>query len=271
MAFMSSQFFVYVNSQDRLNQADTNSNFTYNIALPQDHKFTHVSLIDATIPKSYYLIQSGYNTFQLTEGATTVTITVPIGNYQLSQWTTTLTSLLTTNSPNGWVYTVTYPFPSTSGELGKLLYTVSGNTSQPILTFGAVMYEPFGFRQSSSNQFSSSQLLSTTVIKLQSEDRLLLHCDIINNPGNDNVLAAINAGTVVPMSTIVYENQEPDIITHELTSDNIKTIRITLQDENGIEQILNGLNMNLTLMFYKKEPVWDTFRRYVELEALKNK
>lgn len=261
MAFISSQYFVYVNSNNRI--SGTNGNFSYAVDLPDDHNFTHVTVIDATIPKSYYLIQEGYNTFQLTEGVSSVTISVPIGNYLLSAWTTTLTGLLNANSPNGWTYAVTYP-TGAFAETGKLTYTVTGNSSQPSITVTNTLYEPFGFLSGSTNTFVSDGLVSSTVIKLQSEDRILISSDICNNPNSDNILVAINAGEVVPFSTITYENANPDYNTHEIKQGK-KVMNIAISNEAGINLTLNGLNMNMTLLFYRKENIMDIVKKFIQL------
>lgn len=265
MAFISSQFFVYVNSSNRL--SGTNGNFSYAVDLPDDHNFTHVTVIDATIPKSYYLIQEGYNTFQLQENGTTVTISIPIGNYLLTAWTTTLSGLLTTNSPNGWTYTVSYP-TGTFAETGKLTYAVTGNSSQPSIITTNTLYEPFGFLAGTTNTFVSNSLTSTTVIKLQSEDRLLISSDIISNPNSDNILVAINAGDVVPFSTITYENSNPDYNTHEIIQGK-KTMHVAIANEDGINLALNGLNMNMTLLFYRKENIMDIIKKFIQLLVIK--
>ena len=81
-----SQHVVYVNSADRL--SGTSDNFTYNINLPSDKKFNKVVVLDALIPKSYWLVQNGYNTFQLTENGVTATVTLPVGNYNLNSFKT---------------------------------------------------------------------------------------------------------------------------------------------------------------------------------------
>jgi hypothetical protein len=186
MSIPNNKHFVYVNSRNRI--AGTDANFTYNIDFPPDRKFDHVVLLEALIPKSYWLVQTGYNLFALQENNQTVQISVPTGCYALAQWMNQISALLTSASPNGWVYTVTYPSlsnPAVLNEQGQLVYTVTGNSSQPSLIFDThcVLYEPMGFQQNSVNVFSNNTLQSTCVIKMQSEDRLMIHSNCVNNPG----------------------------------------------------------------------------------------
>ena len=84
--FVQNPYYVYVNSRDRI--AGSDENFTYNIQFPEGEEFTHVVLLNALIPKSYYLIQTNTsldNVFTLRENGVSVTVTVPVGNYSLSR------------------------------------------------------------------------------------------------------------------------------------------------------------------------------------------
>ena len=51
--------------------------------------------------------------------------------------------------------------------------------------------------QDQPNVFFGTTLTSTCVIKLQSEDRLLIHSNITNNSGHDDVLVSINSTTSI--------------------------------------------------------------------------
>lgn len=255
-------FYVYIDSRKRL--SGTDSNFTVAIPLPDDHSFTHVTLLNALIPKSYYLIQAGFNTFQLQENTSIVTITVPIGNYTLSTFQSTISNLLSSNSPNGWTYSLSYP-NSTLPDTGKFTYTVSGNSSQPSLIFGPDLFEPFGFLQNSNNTFVNNTITSTCVIKLVSEDRLILHSSLVNNPNLDNILISINSATNIPFSSISWINFAPEYRSHKLVNNSIKVASFSLTDEGNRLLDLNGLNMNLTLAFYRKDNIFDIIRNFIRL------
>lgn len=259
-------YYVYIDSRKRL--SGTDSNFSYQIQFSPDQDYTHITLLNALIPKSYYLIPEHNNTFQLQEGLQIVSIDIPIGNYFLQAWQSTLSSLLTANSPNGWVYNVTYP-AATGADTGKLRYSVTNNTSQPSIIVSS-LFEPFGFFMNTTNTFINDSLNSTTVINLQSETRLLLHCSLVNNPAEDNVLISINATSNVSFSTISYINYAPEYRSHRITSQLSQTVSFSLTDESGNILDLNGLNMNLTLMFFKKDPINDIIRNYLKMQVLKD-
>ena len=79
MVSINNPYYVYVNSRNRLDGTD--SDFSYNVKFPPGLDVDHVTVLNALIPKSYYLIQLGHNTFDLQEGNSIVTIPIPVGNY----------------------------------------------------------------------------------------------------------------------------------------------------------------------------------------------
>lgn len=267
--FVTNPYYVYVNSRDRI--SGTDENFTYNIQFPPGVDFTHVVCLNALIPKSYYLIQNGplENIFQLQENNTVVTITVPIGSYLLAAFRSVIGTLMTNASPNGLTYTLTYP--SLSGaDTGKWTFTQNNGAIVSSITVNEHFFEPFGFFANSTNTFNGTTLVSTCVIKLQSEDRLLIHSNMVNNPGMDDVLVSINSTTSINYSSIAYDCVAPEFYSHILTSKDNHTYSFSLTDENGELIQLNGLNMNLTLLFYKKDAIFDQIRNFLRTLVFNN-
>jgi len=259
-------FFVFINSRNRIDGTD--SNFTYAINFPADLEFDRVVVLNALIPKSYYLIQSGDNTFQLQEGSSIVTITVPIGSYLLSTFKNTISSLLTAASPNGLTYTVTYPVNS-APDTGLWTYTQNNGSIVSSLIFNSTLYEPFGFLPSSTNVFSGTTLISTAVLKLQSEDRLLIHSNLTDNAGNDDVLVSINSTTSINYSSINYECQSPEFFSRILNSQHNNTYSFQLTDEDDKIVDLNGLNLNMTILFYKRDDIFERIKAFLKMAVLK--
>lgn len=264
--FVTNPYYVYINSRNR--ESGTDENFTYNIQFPQGFDFTHVVCLNALIPKSYYLVQSGDNVFQLQENNTTVTVTVPIGSYLLSAFQSTIATLLTNASPNMLTYNLSYPALS-GPDTGKWTFTQTNGSIVSSLIFNSSFFEPFGFFANSTNVFNGTTLISTCVIKLQSEDRLLIHSNIVNNPGVDDVLISINSTTSINYSSIAYECPAPEFYAHLLTSPNNSTYSFSLTNEDGELMQLNGLNLNFTLLFYKRDPIWDQIRNFMKMAVLK--
>jgi hypothetical protein len=258
--------FVYVDSVRKI--AGTSSSFTYNLNLPSDMKFDRVVVLDALIPKSYYLIQSGLNTFQLQEGATTVTVTMPVGNYTFNAFKTVVAAQLTAASPNGWIYTILSPNTNAQADSGKFTYVVAGNSSQPSLIFTNQnsIYEQFGFDVNTTNVFIGNNLISTNVCKLQVEDRIYLNSNIVSGgPNVYGVLQEINGSPSPTFSSIVYQCTAPEYYSKILAVSASSSASFALSDEHGQELDLNGLSCNFTLMFYQNNDIWDRIKNFLRL------
>ena len=261
---ITAKHFVYVDSRSRINGTD--SNFSYLINLPPNESYDRVVVLNAQIPKSYYLVEAPANTFILIEGASTVTVTVPSGDYVLQAWMYTLQSLLNTNSPSGWTYTVTYPSILTSPNTGKLTFSVSGNAGiQPSITVSSQFFEQFGFNSASVNTFVSDALTSSNVIKLQVEDRLFITSDIVEGTTNTCVLQSINSAPSPDYSSIQYHCFAPEFYSKPLRSQYNQVYNFSLTDENGKVLETNGLNITMTLLFYKESDIVERLKAFMKL------
>jgi len=264
MMFVTNPYYVYINSRDRI--SGTDEDFTYNIQFPDGWEFTHVVCLNVLIPKSYYLIQADglENNFQLDENGTTVTVDVPVGSYLLNSFKTTISTLLTNASPHGLTYTLAYP-SSSGADTGKWTYTQTNGAIQSTIICNTHLFEPLGFFSGSTNAFTGTTLESTCVIKLQSEDRLLIHSNVANNPGQDDILVSINSTTSINYSSIAWDCPSPEFYCHLLSSKHNNAYSFSLTDENGELIQLNGLNMNITLLFFKKDPIFDQIRNFLRM------
>lgn len=268
MSHILNPYYVYVDSSNRI--SGTDSNFSYSIPLPPlpgSQRYTHVTVLDALVPKSYFLVQAGLNTFQLSENGTTVTLSMPVGNYTLAVWETTIQSVLNAGSPNGYTYNVTFPSVNVV-QTGMLTYTV--NSTNPIsLTFNQFLYEPFGFPKNSTNSFVGGSLTSTTVIKLQSEDRIFITSSLVANPFNDSVLVAFNASANVNFSSITYINYCPEYNTKILASSTNGIYNFCVTNESFTVLNTNGLNICMSLLFFTMNPLYDKIELFLRMMTLK--
>ena len=82
----------------------TNSSFQSKVIDLGSNTFDTVCLVQSSIPKSNYNMPSGYNTFQLKEINTTVTVTIPPGSYNKNNLLTAVTTALNSASPNGQLH-----------------------------------------------------------------------------------------------------------------------------------------------------------------------
>lgn len=248
------KYIFYIDSDLRLSpETSTSSSFSYILYLPQDA--THVSVMQATIPKSYYLVQSGNNTFTLKHGVTTYVITIPIGNYSMRKFKATLTSLL--NAASAFVYTVTYPGMSDdSAETGKFVYTVTGNAGvQPQFIFPSTstLYRQMGFEEASTNTFVADTLTSTNVLDFDLVSAIYILSDIceagVNQQQSSSVLQEIFAQNTVTYARIGFLNPCPELTAKPLMKDRtVFTFSICDNDSRPLN--LNGLQINLSLLVF---------------------
>ena len=83
---LKENYIAYINSYNNLVSTDSTSNFTVMINLPKNNNFNKVVVLQMSIPKSYYLVQNGYNTFNIYEpdNLSCHLVTIPVGNYTRS-------------------------------------------------------------------------------------------------------------------------------------------------------------------------------------------
>lgn len=250
MKYYTKKQIFYVNSARRL--GGISSNFHYYLNIDPTEQYDRVVVLAASIPKSYYLIDSSHNQFSLKEDVSQITITFPTGNYTRRSLATTLTTLLNDNSPNGYTYAITYTNIGSGNDDGKYVFTVTGNGGvQPEFNFTDQMYEQLGFEINSTNTFVGDTLTSTNVINLTNEATLFIHSDICQNSEGDDVLQDIYTVGDSSYSMINFENKTPMEYGKEMVLSQKNIYHFNVSDENGRVIDTNGINVNFTLMVYK--------------------
>ena len=116
------KYIACVNSYNKLSVSDSTSNFSVKINLPKNNVFDRVVVSQVSIPKSFYMIPNGYNTFHLLEpNQTPQVVIIPCGNYTKSALLAQLIISLNTASLLPYVYSVT-----ASLLTGLLTFCVNG-------------------------------------------------------------------------------------------------------------------------------------------------
>ena len=177
----------YIDSQNAISNKNTTTSathFTVPVDMPPNNNYDRIVVLQACIPKSYYLIQEGYNSFVLGEQDLTMintasTITIPPGNYSKNGFIIALTSALNTASRHHYIYSISYP-ASSETNTGKFTFKVSLNnlpldvSKMPSFVFGlnSNITLQMGFSKGKTYNFSGSSLTSQNVIKLQSKDTI---------------------------------------------------------------------------------------------------
>ena len=246
---MSTKAIFYINSAQKI--SGTDGQFSYFLPITWIIPFDRAVILSANIPKVYYQVQSNYNTFVLLEERNEATITIPQGTYTRTAFASNLASLLTSNSPSGFIYTITIPNTITGPETGKFTYVVSNNGStQPQFVFSGNnnIHEIMGFFASSICVFSGNQLISTTVCNFAIETCLFIHSDICYNElTQDNILQEIYTSGIGYNSYVSYTNFNAKLYSKKIMNKS-QVYNFALTDEFGTPLDLNGVNM--TLFFF---------------------
>lgn len=258
---MNSQQIVYINSVNKFT-GETNSNFKHSIVM--NGEYDHACVLASSIPISYYMIQSGFNTFSLKEGLLSKIISLDIGNYSIISFSSMLKTALNANTLSSFVYDVRF-----SVSLGKISISVSNNNAvQPVITMiGTNLFKFFGFDIGSVNTFSSNTLTSTNVCQFVTEETLYIHTDLIENH-TDNVLQEIYCGTFAPFSTVPFLNTCPLQYAKKITTTKNNIYNFYLLNENDEPINLNGGNMSMTILFFKKTDE-SLLKEYIKYEISK--
>ena len=241
------------------------SDFGYQLSIDNDVEFDKVVVLEASIPKSYYCVQAGFNSFTLVQDSTNYVITIPAGNYTRTAVCSVLTTLL--NAVSSWVYTITYGSMGISGDNGLLTFSVTGNDSQPLFIFNSNSpYQQLGFNIGTYT-FTTSSLSSVNVINLAQEGTLFISSNICQTK-TDSILCNIFTTQDAGFSYIVYQNPCPYEYSKDFVQSKSNIYQFTLQDENGNIINLNGLNMIFTILLYKSNKIDNLIKGYVKYRTL---
>ena len=257
MSQIANKRFYYINSNNGVPNGI--STWTNQIQTNDSDRFNRIVLLSASIPISYYIVQSGFNTFTLTENGVHTIITIPAGNYNANSFAIILSGILNTSSPNHLTYIITFPISFTSNNTGLYTYNVNSSAISVSFSFSSNndLNEQLGFVRGSMVSFTpgigSSTLLSSNVIKFIPEDSLFIHCNAVNEPGNDvssDILETIYFGNNTVFANNSYICPDPMAYSRRISSLS-KSITFSITNESGLPLTFNGLNINMTIMVYR--------------------
>lgn len=280
-------FVDYIDSRNRI--SGTSTNFTYRIDLPPNN-FNRVCLLQASIPKSWYLFDNTNNTFILREidqvspfGTYNLTITVPVGNYTRINLASIVTSLLNTASdsisagPFTNTYTVSYP-TSSQTNTNKFTYTSTSVSYERLKTASFIFSDnncniPFGFNEGTypfSNGTSViGTLISSNAINLASKTRLFLKSNLCPLANKQN-LQEIFTNNVQDNGIVVYQQNEIDANSKLFNSNDDSLFSFQLCDRFGYVVDLNGLDMVFSIYLYTYDNTNEYIKNDIILKNLKS-
>jgi len=250
------------NSKDRI--SGRNSNFQ---SLPVDlgsQSFDSVCLVQASIPKSFYNMPSGYNTFTLQENTTSVTVTIPPGNYTRINLQSVLATVLTSASPNGRTYTISYP-PSTQAD--TFHYTFSVNSTVIAVQFIFTALSPFrqlGFDVGTytfTPGVGSSTLESVNALNLSYILRAFIKSNIVSNATDGILEELLNFGSFPSSSVMSFQQVSFDLNSRLYNKDNKNAWSFALVDSFGVEIDLQGVPWAFSLVLYQRNATHEIHKK----------
>jgi len=251
-----------ISSKTRLNGSI--NNFTHKIDFERGHEFDSIALISASIPKSYYMLDSTRDNISMAfeEDSNTSSITLSSGDYNDTNLCYLLSQLLTAASPLNIDYTVTFADPDISPVTNKLVFQVSNNLGvQPIFSFSGTTYNDLaqlmGFEINTPYQFVGDILFSPNIVNYNLIPHLVIKSDIARNSGDNSQDTAIigfipthttTVGGVIDYQMLQIDHDHKDFINHSNNS-----FSFAIYDDDDRLLNLNGLDWFIQVMLYRKD------------------
>lgn len=243
-------FDLVINSEDRVNYlTTTTTNFRVNLQNPINQRIVGYGLKSAVIPRSLYNIPVIRNTFTFFDGVANYTVTVPAGNYTMTELLTQIQTLLNALGPN--TFTLTY-----SNLSGKTTWATTGppmiinptlDTSQ-----GSILYK-LGFLPGvaytgvniTSPNVADITGIKTAFIKIKQLTQYIRNTT--NSMMNFKVDLDGQFGDIIFYADENKYHQYFNIAQDHLTNQGFYDV--TLVDEYGIPIDLNGRDWSFVIQF----------------------
>jgi hypothetical protein len=244
--------------------------------MPHGYGFNRVALIAGTFPRTWYLVQQGYNTFTLRENATDTVITITPANYTRTGFVTYICNLLTTSSPNGCTYSATVPQANNGPDTGKITWTVTGGVGvTSAFVFGTYLQtsvnEQMGFLNDSTNTFVGGSLVSANINTFSPELTIYLHSNIVDE--KDDIVASIyDSGNTPQFGYMIYRSFDARYGSRKYKGTDGGLFSFSIQNEKGITLNTNGLNIVFEIFIYrddasdfaeKQQEAWDRMAKSI--------
>ena len=263
----------YIDSQNSITSFNGSGSFTVKVDMPPNNTYNRIVVLQACIPKSYYLVQAGYNNFNLLEQDITVLVSIPSGNYTKNAFIIALTSALNVASPHRYIYYITYP-ASSETNTGKLTYSVSAQNHTPLVAqhqpqfifnlTSNINYQ-MGFNKNKSYIFNNNILICQNVIKLQSKDTIFIKSNVVSS-STDSVLQEIYSA-VPDFSDIIYNQNSIELNSKELIY-NSNNITFTITDEDDVPLDLNGQNCVFSVCCFEANNSLDIMKQNILIKNM---
>lgn len=217
----------------------------------EENKQYYLALHKVIIPKSYYEIDSNYNTFIVDEeGGSSVSVTIENGNYTIDELISEIESELDSNTTNSNDYTLSYDairnkitisFTGTSTDI-TINSIADGSTINQVLGLGIPDTDNVTGDDNSINILAAASYEGLFAVNEVTKPYL----EILSNISTDNYYDntnILNMGCVVPVDDernglIVYDNANDE--GGKINKHTINRVELQLIDPYGNQIDLNG-------------------------------
>ena len=241
---------IVIDSGSRQNLSDNTNDFGIIVDVPALN-WTHVSCTQLSIPKSFYTIKSGHNSFVVNEDGVNATVSITAGYYDSASLITAVENamnLACAYQP----YTMTY-----SGLTNKYTW-VAGNVlgAQPYFTFpDASQYNGFwsalGFKSNESPVFVANTLTSTTSVNLPFVRGITVVSDIVEGSQDSSLITVLTAQQGPDYGYIDYQCNDHVSVQRAFTKSQYNIYRFSLYDQSGTNLVeLNNTDWTMVLTLF---------------------
>jgi len=231
-----------------LRQSGTNGSFT---SQPLDlgiNNYDSVCVQSAQIPRTFYNVPEGKNTFTVIQNGMSSTCTLSIGSYNKYNLRSQLQSKLM-EITDGRIYTVTYPSSSEPDTFKYTFSFVAGIGDVSFVFSNNRLTTQLGFNNGTYT-FSSGSLTSVNCINLSFINKCFIKSNIIDE--NDSLVEILNYGSTPMLSLCYFEQSVSDLNTRIFSQSNKNSWLFTLVDAFGETIELNGIPWSFVLIWYKR-------------------
>ncbi len=149
---------------------------------------------------------------------------------------------------------------------GKYSYTYAGTALNVAfqLEDPSTLGHQMGFNEVSYSAFvqrigdSFSSLVSANVLDFVGTSTLFLHSDMVSD--SSSILQELYSDNSVPFSNLVYNCSNPGMYTKKMSKTSSSIFNFAVQDEHDREVRLNGHDICVTLLLYRKEDLTKLFK-----------
>ena len=231
---------IYLNSQyaDKYNNGSfSDCDFNLPIINIEDGFYIYLSVVHALIPFSFYNINSTNNKLSYQIASTVYNITIPTGNYNITNLLNTLSTLMP-------FFTISYDGIK---NLLTFKYTLGAN-----FTFlsSSTCFEIIGFRSGNSYVSSATILTSIYSVNVYCMRCININSNLITYNINKNQINNSSILCCIPINETPYSMIEYNNVNNFRTNlfiNSINKINIRLADDKGNLIDLNGMYFNITI------------------------